>query len=106
MQVKYFSPRTRMGIIKVPRDHCKMLLATLALITHVNKVPCTIRVLHVSGTIKSCQRTAVKIDRELLVAWHQSQQALSLPGSTQLTGTGTLASLLKESESQISALEL
>ncbi|KAJ1941703.1 RNA-binding protein pop5 [Kickxella alabastrina] len=55
-QVKYFSSQTRMGIIKVPRDHCQM--------------------------------------------------AIAKAGAGPVAGDSSLAAMLKESQSQISALEL
>ncbi|KAJ2745319.1 RNA-binding protein pop5 [Coemansia sp. BCRC 34301] len=106
LQVKYFSSQTRMGILRVPRDHCQMVSAALALTTQASKRPCAIRVQHVSGTIKKCQRAAIRTDRELIVAWHLKQQILSKAGIAAVTGDHVLQSMLKESESQISALEL
>ncbi|KAJ2689833.1 RNA-binding protein pop5 [Coemansia spiralis] len=106
LQVKYFSSQTRMGIMRVPRDHCQMVSASLALATQVSKRPCTIRVRHVSGTIKKCQRAAIRTDRELIVAWHLRQQSLARAGAATATGDHVLQTMLKESESQISALEI
>ncbi|KAJ2886524.1 RNA-binding protein pop5 [Coemansia aciculifera] len=106
LQVKYFSSQTRMGILRVPRDHCQMVSAALALTTMVSKRPCNIRVRHVSGTIKKCQRAAIRTDRELIVAWHLKQQALAKAGAATITGDHALQTMLKESESQISALEI
>ncbi|KAJ2826731.1 RNA-binding protein pop5, partial [Coemansia erecta] len=103
VQVKHFSQHTCLGIVKVPRDHCKMVLATLALMTHVKKNQCIVRVRHVSGTIKKCQKSAIRTDRELILAWHQRQQKMAAPGTP---GDANVNQLLKESESQINALEL
>ncbi|KAJ1851728.1 RNA-binding protein pop5 [Coemansia sp. RSA 1822] len=91
MQVKHFNPHTRLGIIKVPRDHIKMVTATLALITRAKKTPCALRVRHTSGTIKKCQKSAIRTDRELILAYHKD---------------ANVAQLLRDSESQISALEI
>ncbi|KAJ2798547.1 RNA-binding protein pop5 [Coemansia helicoidea] len=105
-QVKYFGAHTRMGIAKVPRDHCKMVLAALTLATHVGKHPCVVCVRHVSGTIKKCQKAAIRLDRELIVAWHQRQRALAMAGGALPVADSALSQLLQESASQISALEL
>ncbi|KAJ1831419.1 RNA-binding protein pop5 [Coemansia sp. RSA 2706] len=105
MQVRHFGAHSCMGILKVPRDHCKMVLSALALITHVHKHPCAVRVRHVSGTIKKCQRAAIRTDRELIIAWHQRQQQLATAGTPSINDS-TLSQLLKESESQISAIEI
>ncbi|KAJ2630764.1 RNA-binding protein pop5 [Coemansia sp. RSA 1694] len=95
-----------MGILRVPRDHYQMVSAALALMTQASKRSCTIRIRHVSGTIKKCQRAAIRTDRELIVAWYLKQQTLSKAGTAAITGDHVLQSMLKESESQISALEL
>ncbi|PIA13977.1 hypothetical protein COEREDRAFT_47825 [Coemansia reversa NRRL 1564] len=97
MQVKYFNKRTQMGIVKVPRDHCNMVLAAMVVITHATKCQCSIRVRHVSGTIKKCQQSAIRTARELIISWYEQQQ---------LVGDSTLPHMLKESQAQISALEL
>ncbi|KAJ2002525.1 RNA-binding protein pop5 [Coemansia thaxteri] len=106
LQVKYYSPQTRMGIIRSPRDHYQMVSAALTLATQVNKYMCSIRVWHISGTIKKCQRAAIRTDRELIVAWHRRQLALAKAGAIPLPGDHALQAMLKESESQISTLEL
>ncbi|KAJ1731029.1 RNA-binding protein pop5 [Coemansia biformis] len=105
-QVKYFNARTCMGIIKVPRDHCRMVLAAMVLATHVNKRPCTVCVRHVSGTIKKCQKAAIRVDRELIIAWHQQQRVRAASGEAPPVSNSALSQLLQESASQISALEL
>ncbi|KAJ1895514.1 RNA-binding protein pop5 [Kickxella alabastrina] len=105
-QVKYFSSQTRMGIIKVPRDHCQMVTTALTLATHINRYPCVVRVWHVSGTIKKCQKAAIRTDRELIIAWYRKQQAIAKAGAGPVAGDSSLAAMLKESQSQISSLEL
>ncbi|KAJ2212273.1 RNA-binding protein pop5 [Coemansia sp. RSA 1813] len=107
LQVKHLGQRTQLAIIKVPRDHCKMVQSALVLITHVQKQPCTVCVRHVSGTIKKCQRAAIRTDRELIISWYRKQQVLSKAGVTPATGNNcSLIDMLKQSESNISALEL
>ncbi|KAI8325591.1 hypothetical protein GQ54DRAFT_301830 [Martensiomyces pterosporus] len=106
LQVKYFSPRTRLGILKVPRDHYQMVWAALTLTTHYSKHPCLIRVWHVSGTIKKCQKAAIRVDRELIVAWHKEQVELAKLGAVPVTGDSALTSMLQESEAQISAVDM
>lgn len=105
MQVKYFSPKTNVAILKVPRDHCRMVATTLSLATQIHKRPCSVYAVHISGTIKKCQRAAIRMDRERIIAWYKSQQAPNKDASL-ITSDHTLRTLLKESESQISALEL
>ncbi|KAJ2076610.1 hypothetical protein H4R24_005605 [Coemansia sp. RSA 988] len=90
-------PRTQMGIVKIPRDHCKMVLASMVATTHTSKSRCSIRVRHVAGTIKKCQRSTIRTGRELIIAWYERQQ---------LSDDSALPHMLKESEAQISALEL
>ncbi|KAJ2537789.1 RNA-binding protein pop5 [Coemansia sp. RSA 1933] len=107
LQVKHLGQRTHMAIVKVPRDHCKMVQSALVLITHVQKQPCTACVRHVSGTIKKCQKAAIRTDRELIISWYRRRQVLSKAGMAPATsGDNSLAAMLKQSESTISSLEL
>ncbi|KAI9502214.1 subunit of both RNase [Coemansia spiralis] len=106
LQIKYLGNKTQLGIIKVPRDHCRMVQVALALITHVNKHSCTIRVRHVSGTIKKCQKATIQTNRELIIAWYEKQQQLSKSGEILSKDNSSLLDIIKQSTSQISALDL
>ncbi|KAK9766463.1 RNA-binding protein pop5 [Basidiobolus ranarum] len=71
LQVKYFSPYTNIGIVRVGRDYFHTLWATLTFITSVEKRECLFRVIHLGGTIKSCQQVAIKYDKDLLLKLQQ-----------------------------------
>ncbi|KAI9348735.1 Rpp14/Pop5 family-domain-containing protein [Zopfochytrium polystomum] len=68
--VKYCSPFTRIGIVRSSREDMKMVWASVTFVSSINTAlgphPCTLRVVHVSGTIKSAQLHAIKFDRKLL----------------------------------------
>eukprot|EP00038_Savillea_parva_P031920 m.91886 g.91886 ORF g.91886 m.91886 type:complete len:150 (-) comp9932_c0_seq1:1900-2349(-) len=56
LQLKYFNRHTRVMLLRVSRDHYEMLWSALTLVTVFDKRECLMRVLHVAGTIRSCQR--------------------------------------------------
>ena len=60
LNIKYLNAVTRVFILRCPRDHHKAVWAALTTITSLKKVPCASHVLHVGGTIRSCQRALVK----------------------------------------------
>ncbi|KAJ3054113.1 hypothetical protein HK097_002633 [Rhizophlyctis rosea] len=66
LSVKYFSPYTSVGILRVARDHFHMVWAAITFITSIQKRPCVVRVVHVAGTIKSVQNVAIKRGKEVL----------------------------------------
>lgn len=63
--VKWFNPSTRVGIIRVPRDYADMLLASLFFLRRIENIPCSFRILHVSGTIIAVQKQAIIRDRDI-----------------------------------------
>lgn len=64
--VKYFSPRTSTGIIRVARDHVSTVWAALSYITKINNKNVIIRVVRVSGTIKKCEQAAIRRDKKVI----------------------------------------
>ncbi|CAG8736347.1 17969_t:CDS:2 [Gigaspora rosea] len=63
----YYSPHTNIGLLRVSRDYYRMAWCALTFITQINSRSCTIRVLHVGGTIKQCQKLVIEYDREQLL---------------------------------------
>lgn len=60
-------PVTGLCIVRSGRDHFRMVWAAMTFITHLdNREPVMLRVIHVGGSIRSCQIAAVKYNRELL----------------------------------------
>ena len=72
IQIKYFSPFTNIGILRMPREHGRMVWASLTFITKIKKIPCRIRVLHVSGTIKSAQKHTIEYNQKMLLKLQNS----------------------------------
>lgn len=63
MNVKYFSPLTNLGIVRIGRDHHRMLWAALTFMNSLKKLSCCIRVIHLGGTIKSTQKQAIEYNK-------------------------------------------
>ncbi|KAI8616285.1 hypothetical protein BC830DRAFT_1041895, partial [Chytriomyces sp. MP71] len=67
LSVKYYSPMTGVGIVRVQRDMCKQVWAALTMLTEVQGVKCLLSVFHVSGTIKQAQISTIQHDKDLLL---------------------------------------
>ena len=78
LNIKYLNAVTRVLILRCPRDHHKAVWAALTTITSFKKVPCVAHVLHVGGTIRSCQRALVKHNQSKL---KEMIRAAANPGS-------------------------
>ncbi|KAG0660766.1 hypothetical protein C6P46_004450 [Rhodotorula mucilaginosa] len=61
--IKYLSPTTSTVIIRVAREHYRTLWAALTLLRKVGGHECIARVVHVSGTIRKTQHSAIAHDR-------------------------------------------
>ncbi|KWU45225.1 hypothetical protein RHOSPDRAFT_16712 [Rhodotorula sp. JG-1b] len=61
--IKYLSPTTSTVIIRVAREHYRTLWAALTLLRKVGGHECIARVIHVSGTIRKTQHSAIAHDR-------------------------------------------
>ena len=61
--VVYFSPATSTAIVRVGREHFRMLCAALCLMDRLPKphnTPCVFQVVRVSGTIKKAEEEAIR----------------------------------------------
>jgi ribonuclease P/MRP protein subunit POP5 len=65
--VKYFSPATSAGIVRVSRQHFRIVWAALTYINNVAGHNVIIRVVRVSGTIRKCQQAAISMDKSSIV---------------------------------------
>ncbi|KAK9367414.1 ribonuclease P/MRP protein subunit [Lipomyces kononenkoae] len=69
VSLKYFSPATSTGIIRVSRDHYRMVWAALTFLNEIGGVKVMVTVDHVSGTMRKCEKVAIskniKVVREL-----------------------------------------
>ncbi|KAG2109102.1 hypothetical protein BD769DRAFT_1498274, partial [Suillus cothurnatus] len=66
LTVKYFSPTTNLCIIRVARDHHRIAWGAVTLLASIHDVRVIPRVIHVSGTIKHAQLSAIAHNRELI----------------------------------------
>ena len=78
--VKYFSPATSTAIIRVSRDHYRLVWAALTFTTRLLKPidqACVMQVVRVSGTIKKAEEEAVRRAR---LSIRRAQRASSSVG--------------------------
>ncbi|EPY51145.1 RNase P and RNase MRP subunit [Schizosaccharomyces cryophilus OY26] len=59
LSVKYFSPSTSTGILRVSRQHIRLAWAALCFLRELNGKPIVVRVVRVSGTIKKAELAAI-----------------------------------------------
>ena len=74
--VKYFSNATSTFIIRVSRDHYRLVWAALSFTTKLppGAKPCVMRVVRVSGTIRKAEEEAIRRARDSAL---RAQQALN-----------------------------
>jgi len=99
ISVKYFSPFTNIGVLRISRDHYHIVWGATTFITQIKTRRCLIRVLHLGGTIKQCQLSAINYDRD---------QILMLRRQAELHGdieSVNVDELFEQSKSQIMAME-
>lgn len=66
LNIKYMNAVTRVLILRCPRDHHKAVWSALTTITSLKQTSCAVHVVHVGGTIRSCQRALVKHNQHKL----------------------------------------
>ncbi|KAJ3202546.1 hypothetical protein HDU67_000434 [Dinochytrium kinnereticum] len=93
--VKYFSPYTGIGIVRVARDHFKMMWAAMTFVSQIKGNKCMINVIHVGGTIKQVQLQAIE---------HDKTQILEAVKGKNFEESQVVA-LLEKSKADIKALE-
>ncbi|KAE9981585.1 hypothetical protein EG328_011524 [Venturia inaequalis] len=70
LKVIYLSPATSTAIIRVSRDHYRLVWAALTFVTKLPKPidqACCVRVVRCSGTIKKAEEEAVRRAREFII---------------------------------------
>eukprot|EP00041_Stephanoeca_diplocostata_P023667 m.586634 g.586634 ORF g.586634 m.586634 type:complete len:153 (+) comp22346_c0_seq6:485-943(+) len=65
-QVKYFNVHTRTVLLRISRDHYEVLWSSMTLVSSFKKRECFFRVLHLAGTIRSCQKHLLRFNLEQL----------------------------------------
>ncbi|KAK9478501.1 ribonuclease P/MRP protein subunit [Lipomyces japonicus] len=59
VSLKYFSQATSTGIVRVSRDHYRIVWAALTLLNEIGNNKVVVSVIHVSGTIKKCENALI-----------------------------------------------
>ncbi|KAG8793688.1 hypothetical protein FRC12_001930 [Ceratobasidium sp. 428] len=66
LTIKYFSPTTRICIIRVARDHHTTAWGAVTLMRSLGGSPVIPHVIHLSGTLKKAQLATIKHNREVV----------------------------------------
>lgn len=69
LNIKYYSPRTNMCIIRVARDHHRIAWASVTLLSSIEGHKYIPNVVHISGTIKKAQITAIQHNRDVIARY-------------------------------------
>ncbi|OLN87966.1 Ribonuclease P/MRP protein subunit POP5 [Colletotrichum chlorophyti] len=80
LSVKYLSPATSTFILRVKREHYRLVWAALTFLDRVplkggDGKPCTFKVVRVSGTIRKAEEAAIRQARQLVLAAKDSAAA-------------------------------
>ncbi|CCJ30855.1 unnamed protein product, partial [Pneumocystis jirovecii] len=67
LSIKYYSPATCIGILRIARQHYRLVWAALTLVKIIHNQHVIIRVLRVNGTMKSAEMYLIEHNRNLLV---------------------------------------
>jgi ribonuclease P/MRP protein subunit POP5 len=68
LSIRYFSPATSTGIVRIARDHYRMVWAALAFIRDLGGRECVITVRRVSGTVKKAEEEILRRNKRTLKA--------------------------------------
>ncbi|KAI8352639.1 hypothetical protein B0O80DRAFT_453557 [Mortierella sp. GBAus27b] len=101
LSLKYFSPYTSIGILRISREETHTAWGALTLIRELKGKPCIIKILHTSGTIRNCQLMTIKYDRDRIMFLRSQAQLLN---DTQALKSLTFA--IEESTDEINSLDL
>lgn len=81
LAVKYWSSVLGLALVRASRDHFRLVWASLSMITRIEGLPepltLRFRVIHVGGTIRSCQKSAVEYMRPLILAHPGSKEEIA-----------------------------
>jgi ribonuclease P/MRP protein subunit POP5 len=73
LAVKYWNPATGLAIFRMSRAQLRLVWTSLTLLTQLNSRAVSIRVLHVGGTIRSCQRALIRYSKQVLLCIKQKE---------------------------------
>ena len=66
LSIRYFSAATSTGIVRISRDHYRMVWAALTFIRELAGRECVITVKRVSGTVKKAEEEILRRDKHVL----------------------------------------
>jgi len=66
LSIKYFSSTTNTGIVRIARDHYRMVWAALTFIREFGGRECIVTVRRVSGTIKKAEEEILRRDKQAI----------------------------------------
>lgn len=69
--VKWYNSTTRIGILRIPRDYTDIYLASMFYIKQIGTTPCSLHILHISGTVIFIQQKAIEWDRKFYIKEQQ-----------------------------------
>ena len=61
ISIKYYNPKTYLGIIRIDRNYSRHLMASITFINNIKKSSVMMQCLHLSGTIKQIQKRIINI---------------------------------------------
>lgn len=98
LAIKYWSAPLSMVLIRAARDHYQLVWASLAMITELSGLPVTIcfRVIHVGGTIRSCQKTAIEHARRVILSSADAEKGRESKHRLQFEQEKALFAAIKE----------
>ncbi|CAG8437107.1 2275_t:CDS:2 [Funneliformis mosseae] len=99
LNVKYFSPFTNIGVLRVSRDHYHIAWGAMTFISQIKTKNCLLRVLYLGATIKQCQLSAIDYDRDQILLLKRQAELHDDAESLDVD------ELLEQSKSQILAIE-
>jgi ribonuclease P/MRP protein subunit POP5 len=76
-QVKYYNPLTNLLILRAPRDHYKLIQFCATCVTKIKHRSTTMKLIHLGGTIRSCQKAALLHNKILLNQVFAQQKLLN-----------------------------
>ena len=104
--VRYLNTLTNLAIIRCARADHRAVGATLSFITSLRNRGVIIKTVHLAGTIRSCQKAAVKLQRrrmgEMREQMQRAEEEMAAPAGTA-AGSGPGAALTPSEHAVLSA---
>src|SRR5579862_4817161 len=66
LSIKYFSAATNTGIVRISRDHYRLVWAALTFVRELGGRECVVTVRRVSGTIKKAEQEILRRDKRAI----------------------------------------